>query len=290
MVGSSLEHKDKKELSRQIGMEVASICGEHFLNLEHLHYGYWTEDLQVSLANLRAAQEKYADFLISHIPAGVKSILDVGSGRGRMSKILLNAGYKVDCVSPSPLLAKQTRDLLGNGSYIFECDYEDLKTQKRYDLILFSESFQYVQLEEAVRKTVGFLKDSGYLLICDFFKKDTEEKSLLSGGHPLEKFYKIVSKYPLKTVKDLDITEQTAPNIDIEHRIFEKVIHPVANRVEQLLSSRHPFLMKILKWKYRKKIDKLSDKYFSDKRTGESFKRFKSYRFLLYKKADAQNL
>lgn len=277
--------KDRKTVSREIGLEIAAICGKHFLKLEHLHYGYWTRDLEKDLANLHIAQENYVNFLISHIPGEVKSILDVGCGSGHMAKKLVDAGYKVDCVSPSPLLAREAGDLLGNGSHIFECYYEQLKTENRYDLVLFSESFQYIDPEEAIKKTLGLLNSDGYVLICDLFKTDAQGKSPLSGGHPLTRFYDTVSGYPLRLVKDLDITKETAPTIDIEDHIFKKVVRPVANLVEQLLDSRHPFIYKFLKWKYKKRIDKTYAKYFSGQRTGENFKKFKSYRLLLYKEA-----
>ena len=288
MFGNPIKHKDKKQLSRQIGMEIAAICGEKLLNLEHLHYGYWTRDLKVNLANLRAAQENYVDFLISHIPDNVRSVLDVGCGRGQMAWNLLNAGYNVDCISPSPLLAQQTRDLLGSRSHIFECSYEKFQTRNRYDLLLFSESFQYVQLEEAIRKTDSLLNHCGYLLICDIFKTAVKGKSPTSGGHPLKRFYNLALEYRLELVKNLDITEQTAPNIDLEHHIFNQVIHPIVNGLEQLLDNRYPFLSKVLKWKYRKKIDKIYAKYFGDQRTGENFKKFKSYRLLLYRKTNSE--
>jgi len=279
--------KDKKTVSREIGVEIAAICGKHFLKLEHLHYGYWTKDLEVDLANLHTAQENYANFLLSHISHRIKTILDVGCGRGQIAKKLIEAGYKVDCLSPSSLLAEQTRGLLGNGSNVFECYYEQLQTETRYDLVLFSESFQYINPEQAIKKTLGLLNSDGYMLICDVFKADTKGENPLPGGHPLTRFYYIVSGYPFGLIKDLDITEETAPNIDIEDQIFNQVVQPVMSRLEQLLNNRYPVVSKLLKWKYKKKIDKLNAKYFSGQRTGENFKKFKSYRLLLYKKINS---
>ena len=282
-------NKDKKKVSREIGLEIAAICGKHFLQLEHLHYGYWTKGLAVDISNLRLAQENYANFLISHIPDGVRSILDVGCGMGQMAKKLVDAGYQVDCVSPSPLFAQQARDLLGNGSDIFECYYEQFSTQNQYDLILFSESFQYINPERAIKKTLSLLNYDGYLLICDVFRTNTEGKCYISGGHSLTSFYRTVSEYPLEVIKDLDITEETAPNIDIEDHMFNEVVHPVANLLEQLIESRYSVISKFLRWKYRKKINKLHVKYFSGQRTGENFKKFKSYRFLLFKRRDLES-
>jgi SAM-dependent methyltransferase len=276
----------KTEVSREIGLELTSLCSRYFLKSQHLHYGYWTGGLQVDVANVHIAQENYADFLTSHIPDGVKKILDVGCGTGQIAAKLTDMGYQVDCVSPSPYLSKQARELLGSASRIYECLYEELQTETRYDLIFFAESFQYINPEQAIKKTLAFLNQGGYLLICDIFKKDTAGKSPLPGGHPLTMFYDIVSECPLEPVKDLDITEQTAPTLDILNDALKQVAEPSANLAQRLLDNRYPFMSKFLKWLYRKKLKKINKKYFSGEKTGANFMKFKSYRLLLYRKTD----
>jgi len=276
---------DPKKLSREIGVEIASLCGKHFLKIKHIHYGYWPKDLELDITNLRTAQERYTDFLLSNIPKDVNTIIDVGCGSGQTAKRLSDAGFDVDCVSPSPLLAQETRDLLGKGHEIYESYYEQLQTEKRYDLVLFSESFQYMDMEIAIKKTLELLNNGGYLLICDIFKTDTKEHGgLISGGHRFSAFNKTIAGYPFVLSKDVDITEYTAPNIDLENKLFMEAALPALGLLDQLLSSRYPLITRFMKWKNRKKIDKIHTKYFSGKRTGENFKKFKSYHLLIYKK------
>ena len=203
---------------------------------------------------------------------------------GQIAKKLTDKGYKVDGVSPSPVFAQQARDLLPKESEIFECFYEQLETSKQYDLVLFSESFQYIKPDKAIEKSLTLLKPEGHILICDIFKVDIEEKSPLSGGHNLTSFLETVSGYPISLLNEIDITDKTAPNMDIENQIFQDVIRPVSGLVGELLDNRHPMIYRILKWKYKKKIEKMRLKYFSDQRTAENFKKFKSYRLLLYKR------
>lgn len=278
--------KTKKEVSREIGLEIGSICGNYFLKLDHLHYGYWEDDLKAEIANVPIAQEEYVNFLISHIPRDAKTILDVGCGMGRIAEKLISMGYKVDCVSPSHFLAGKVRELLGKSSNIYECTYEQLELQAEYlyDVILFSESFQYIDIEKALSKTVRFINPAGCMLICDFFQKDTSCKSTMSGGHKLKKFNSIISRYPLKLIKDVDITDKTAPSLDVLNDAFQKAIRPTVLLTQKLLENRYPFVSKLLKWVCRKKISKINKKYFNAEKTADSFKKFKSYRLMLYKK------
>lgn len=280
--------KSKQAVSRNIGLEVGAICSKYFLKSQYLHYGYWTDDLEIDIANLPAALENYANFLVSHIPDGIRTILDVGCGLGGVAKKLVQMGYQVDCVSPNTFFSEQTREFLEDKSHVFECLYEELQTENRYDLILFSESFQYIAIEGAIKKSLGLLNSQGYLLICDFFKKNAEGKGPLSGGHPLNKFYAVISKYPFALVKDLDITDATMPTLDIANDITQKVIVPSINLGQQLLENRYPLASKCIKRLYRKKLQKINKKYFSGDRTGENFRKFKSYRLILYKITDTQ--
>jgi SAM-dependent methyltransferase len=275
-------HKTKS--GRDLGLEFAARCGKHFLKLEHLHYGYWADGLDVDIANLYKAQQNYTGFLVSHIPEGVKTILDVGCGTGHIAKELINKGYVVDCVSPSSFLSEQASSLLGETTRIFKCPYEKLETSSRYDLVLFSESFQYVNMEKGLEQTVRFLNDEGILLICDVFKTEVKGNAILGGGHRLGKFHRLIEQYPFELVLEEDITEETAPNIDILDDALKNVIAPVLNSSLAFLGGRYPLTVKFMRWKYRKKIDKISAKYFSEGRSSEEFKICKTYRLFLYRK------
>jgi SAM-dependent methyltransferase len=279
-----MQKKTKKDLSREIGLEIGSICGKYFLKLDHLHYGYWTDDIQVNIANLYKAQDEYVKFILSNIPANIRTILDVGCGTGHVAKMLIERGYQVDCVSPSSYLNSRVKALLGDKCQIYECFYQDLLTTSRYDMILFSESFQYIDVEQALSKTVELLNKDGFMLICDFFKRETQTKGAMSGGHKLSKFYDIIQKFPLELLNKIDITNQTAPNMDIVNDIMTNVVQPIVAAGEKLAVSRYPTAVKLLKWKYRKQINKLHGKYFEGGRTGEEFKKYKLYQMLLYRK------
>jgi len=276
--------KSKKEISREVGLEVGSICGKYFLKLDHLHYGYWNGSVEVDITNLHTAQDKYAQFVISHIPDGVKTMLDVGCGTGQIAKMLIDLGYQVDCVSPSNYMNKHIHALLGDKSHIFECPYEEIETANRYDMVWFCESFQYIDLEKALSNTDKLLNKDGYLFICDIFRRDIESKSTMGGGHNISKFYNLIEQSPFRLIENQDITEQTAPNMDLMNDILQNVVQPVVNAGVRLSESRYPIVVKFLKWRYRKKTDKLHNKYFAGGRSGEDFKKYKTYQLFLYRK------
>ena len=95
----------KKAESRQVGLEIAQIFEGYLFGTEDLHYGYWPDDLEVHVLNLAQAQANHSAFIQKHIPSSVRSILDVGGGAGEFARKLADAGYRVDCVTPSEHLA-----------------------------------------------------------------------------------------------------------------------------------------------------------------------------------------
>ncbi|MGE5558798.1 MAG: class I SAM-dependent methyltransferase [Bacillota bacterium] len=275
--------KRRKIQSKEVGLELGLIFGAYFLKSEYLHFGYWTGDLPLDIQNLARAQENYADFLISHIPEGVHTILDVGCGSGKLALTLVERGYEVDCVSPSSILTDHAKKLLGVKSRIFECYYEALQTDKRYDLILFSESFQYIPMESALENSQKFLNEGGFILICDFFKTDAGGGIKMGGGHRFSRFKEILARYALNIVKEIDITDRTAPNFDLVRDLMVRVGVPVWELILYYLDRSHPRILKFLKWKYRKKIDRMERIFFNREISAENFKIYQTYRLFLLK-------
>ncbi len=270
--------------SKVVGLDAGLLIGKFFLNTEELHYGYWPDDKTATAQNFAGAQARYSQLIIDHIPDGVKRILDVGSGSGSLAQKLINLGYKVDCVVPSEFLAEKIEDKLGKNSIINVCKFEDLEVSQSYDLILFSESFQYVRMEQSIDKIVSMLPKNGHLLICDVFHNNVTGVSPMRGGHRLDLFENQITKSSLKQITNLDITAETAPTYDFLNQLLNEVVIPISDISDNYINSNYPKLSKLLKWKYRKKLDKITQVWSSGQLTGENFIKFKSYRLLIYKK------
>jgi len=277
-----------KVSSQDVGLKLGRILGQFLLKTDHLHYGFWTEGLEVNLDNLPQAQSDYADFLMGNIPEGINSILDIGCGVGENASLLLKKGYKVDCVSPSQYLSQVTREKVGDKCEIFESTFETVQTDKKYDLMLFSESFQYIKIEKALDKCAHLLNDGGYILICDFFKIPAEGARPMGGGHKLAKFFKIMAEKPFTQVKELDITNNAAPNITLVDNFLQQVVVPIHKIITEFLHSNYKITSGIARFIanlfFKKKLKKLAYKYLSGERNEANFKKFKTYRLFLYQK------
>lgn len=272
--------------SSEFGLALGLIVGRFFFNMRDLHYGYWPPDLPREPQNLAAAQAAYTEFLMSHLPAGTRSVLDVGCGAGNTARKLLERGLRVDGVSPNSFLTAVARQTLGDRATIFETRFQDLDTDRTYDVVLFSESLLFIPLDQAFTKALAVLNPGGHILITDIFRVPAEGKSPIGGGHELSKFREAVSRFPLRAVADEDMTAGIAPTFDLLNRASLEAIEPSYRLILDRLTLKYPFVMKLVRWKFRKKLERAEQKHFSGRRDGAHFMKYKSYRLLLYQRTD----
>jgi SAM-dependent methyltransferase len=283
-----LRRKSNKIRARRewqhVGLVAGYLSGRHFVGTKDLHYGYWNNGLALTISNLPRAQEDYSDFLLQHIPASATRILDVGSGTGSVARKLIARGHEVDCVSPCSFLNEEARRFLGDKARIFDCCYEVFHPTGLYDVVLFCESFQYIDLATALDRASHQLRSGGILVISDFFHREIDAKSPISGGHRLQKFWDTASRFPFRLIRDLDITSQTAPTFTLINDAFNEVLHPVWSEVMSTLSRTHPLWAACATWWFRSRINKFETKYFGRVRTAEMFEKFKTYRLMVFER------
>lgn len=271
---------DKREAELKIILALA----EHLIGTVDLHFGYWPPGLEVSLRNVPEAQANHSALLISRVPSGTRTILDVGCGVGKMATRLIALGYAVEGVTPSEYLAQRTRESLGEALPLHVCRFEDLKTLQRYDLLLFSESFQYVQMEPGLSRCAELIRPGGHLLICDLFRTDVPGDGPLSGGPRLSHFFELVSRHPFTLVEDLDITEATAPTMELADRLLTHVAEPSYHVLLDGAAARKPLLTRVLRWTLRRPLERVEWRYFKGGFSADTFKSQKTYRLLLYRR------
>ncbi len=283
----------EKMHSRELGLVLAQQLG----NVEDLHYGLWDPDLEPSFSNLRTAQQRYSDMILAQLPpaSGEVRVLDVGCGTGHLISQMLDRGYLADGVIPARDLGELVRRRIGRRDgyqpRIFECKFEDFPVDEargKYDVVLFSESFQYIKPSDSLPLVRQLLKPGGRLVICDFFKTRAHgdggpgDKSF-GGGHHWHEFTATMAGFPFEQLKDEDITTRVSPNLQLLNDWLMGRARPAGITIHRYLSSNYPLATRLAMWVFRKKLRKLQFKYFSGHRSRETFERYKTYHLLVYR-------
>ncbi len=278
--------------------ELGLILGDQLLGVEDLHFGLWDDALEPTLQNLPTAQKRYTEVLLSRLPKpSAKTpvrVLDVGCGTGPVLEQMLRRGYRVDGVSPSKWLSERIRQRLQNYPQadvrLFECRFEDMPIAEvagQYDVVLFCESFQYLDIAKALKNAQGLLKPGGLIVISDYFKDDASgrarpEEREVFGGHSLRAFYGSIAALPFELVRDEDITARASPTATVFHDLLNDRIKPAAITLGQYFSTSYPKLSWLLARLFHKKFNRVRDRYFDRRRDQATFERFKTYRHLVY--------
>jgi MPBQ/MSBQ methyltransferase len=191
----------------------------------YLHYGYW-EPLPASvddltIPRLRVAQAAYATKLLDLIPAGVDQILDVGCGIGGNAKTMIERGFDVEALAPDPL-QQQKFIKYTEGKVPFHLSkFEDYQTDRKYDLVLFSESSQYISVADLATGTAKLLQPGGYLLMADMLRSDANyTEGIFANCHVNSELHAGLVQAGFKLIQTEDISAAIAPTIDISIETF----------------------------------------------------------------------
>ena len=287
--------------------ELGLVLGEKLLGLESLHYGYWKkvpQEENYTLLEIIQAQKEYTKFFLTHIEHELKKIkgkkiLDIGSGTGEILKKLLEKKYYADGLIPSKNLYTRVTKKIETikTTYkprIFNCLFENILEQSvvlKYDLVFFSESFQYIPMEDSFNIANKILKKNGVLVLCDFFKKkphNSKDLHLVGGGHLWKDFQKIQKTIPFKKIKEVEITKNVSPTIEIGSYILQKRFSPSLQIIDKYLKKhlkkKYTLLKKLLQFIGKKELQKFQEKYLLGKRTGTNFEKNNRYILVVFQK------
>tara|TARA_B110000881_G_scaffold194803_1_gene189063 strand:- start:218 stop:1042 length:825 start_codon:yes stop_codon:yes gene_type:complete len=257
----------------------------------YLHYGFWDNPESVNaseftLNEMVKAQGRYIEHLVSFIPEDVKTVLDVGAGIGGNSSYLLSKGYEVEALSPDEYQETVFAEKYNGEVKFHRSKFEDFKPEKKYDLVLESESACYIQIEpgwETARKTI---RDGGYLLASDYFlhHNDGSGDWHIKAAHDEKVYMETAEKFGFKLIREYDQTENTMPTLDGVKAFMERFIYPTVEFSSQYMDKNYPFILKVIKKAFGNKVDKKM-KQFSLLESDE-FRKYKRYMIYLFQKVD----
>jgi SAM-dependent methyltransferase len=291
-----LEMARKKMDTRSIGLDVGLAFSKFLTGKENLHYGLWDPKWDVCAANVGRAQEAYTSKLFALLPKekGL-NILDIGGGAGETAKKLVALGHHVEIVIPSPYLAERCRQNAGPTAIVHECVFEDFETDKKFDVCLFSESFQYIPMDISLTKSASLLAPGGTIIVSDCFRTKAffatkTEYSKVGGGHGLDDFHTVLLTLPLEIQHDEDITELVAPTVDVEQEMFNVFGYAVA-RTDAGLTFSHPWVRGVLAgmtklFLSKRRRDRLSSRLFEKERSAKAFCQYNRYVMVKLKPVD----
>lgn len=250
------------------------------LELEHLHYGFWLPDDELSLDNLRKAQQRFEDFLVDNIPEQAKEILDVGCGTSVMTQRLLAKGKNVEGLSPD----EHQKEIFTSELNVpfYHTTFERFTPNKQYDCLIMSESAQYIPYQQLLENAKTCLKPEGYLMICDYFITDEATGLFAKSGHNINEFMAEARKQGLKIIKEEDVTDRVLKTLDLSMD-FVRRARIALDILTEKTRNKYPRLAKFILWLMRKKIRKTEAQL--ELLDSAKFKKYKRYQFVLFQKA-----
>ncbi len=112
--------------------------------------------------------DRYDSFLLSQVPAGAASVLDVGCGLGRLAAKLASRNREVTGVDLSPEMIARARKE-GRGQLTFLCgDFLERDfTSRQFDCVISAAALHHMPQDLAVPRMVELLRPGGRLVIHD---------------------------------------------------------------------------------------------------------------------------
>jgi MPBQ/MSBQ methyltransferase len=254
---TSSQHSD---LTAELNFELYFVT--EVLKLHSLHYGYWDDgrsDDRIDLEDVRQAQARFTDRLVSFVPPETKTVLDVGAGVGDNARALSLSGRRVTAISPDRNHEKYF-DAFGDPNIAFQrSKFEDFESAEGFDLLLFSESHRYFDRRVGLEKAQRMVSSGGHLLLSGMFR-NPEKKAYPADFDVADVPYiQTAAEYGFVPVKISDITPNIFPTVELADRAITEILEPAMRFAEAYAMARSPWKAKLFRW-FLSKEDKVIDR------------------------------
>lgn len=205
-------------IAAPIGLDLRSeICGFQFpLNIygellrletgtvDYLHYGLF----EPGERDVARAQRRHTEEILKRLPPPPSSILDVGIGMGTTLAELFALGYDAAGLTPdSAQIAIAHRRI--PSATLFATSFEAFLPERRYDLVLFQESSQYIDADTLFSQARRCCTSNGQVLISDEFSVGA-----VGGLQSLDYVLSSAGRYGFRLLEKAELTPQAAATVD----------------------------------------------------------------------------
>ena len=221
------------------------------LKLPSLHYGYWdagTEpDDRLDLDEMRSAQARFTERLLSFVPPEVKTILDVGAGIGDNARALARSGHRVTAISPDRNHERYFEELDEPDIVFHPSTFETFESSGSFDLILFCESHRYFDRRVGLERAAGLVRPGGYLLVSGMFQNSDEKP--FPGDFEIADlpYVRMAAESGFVPLEISDITSNVVPTVAIVHRAISDFLEPALRFAEAYATTRSPWKARLLR-------------------------------------------
>ncbi len=208
-----------------------------------LHYGYFkqlpADGEAISFAQVKQAMEDYASLLVDRVNPG-ETVLDVGCGMGGLLGLLHAAGARPTGLTPNRSHAAFIRSHWPQIPLI-EGTLESADAAgrvERFDAIVNSESFQYIDLDGGMKRVKMLLAPRGRWIVSDYFRLRVDARN--RSGHLLTDFEAALSRHGFAVRERIDVTEKVVPSLAYARVLAERFALPAAKFYAGKFFLRHP--------------------------------------------------
>jgi SAM-dependent methyltransferase len=251
------------------------------LGLECLHFGYFEDTAAApTLETLRVAQERYVGKLVELFPAGAHSVLDVGAGTGEVARMLAAKGYAVQSVSPDAY-QREVFTRKNPGIPFHASTFEDLAIGGSFDVILMSESCQYLRLDRTFQQCRRLLARGGAVVVSDYFR--IYRMRYYRTTHVWEDFVAAARRGGFRILQDVDVTANVLPTLRLGAQLYRRYALPAIEVLAGYASDRMPqiaWLVRVLFGRALRKVRFYLYEHTRDKLDETLFAQRMRYRFL----------